>query len=91
MLRMILLVPLWWLYYVLIICFIGAVLGVLSHTLFGLLFQEQPDYGKLASFGFMNGIQYGGVWAGGASFVICFVRGRKEYLRLQGESDESAS
>lgn len=69
-----------WVYFVAIICFAGAVLGVLTHLGYGLIFQDAPDYGYLAAFGFSNGLQYGGVWAGGFAIVLCVMRARKEYL-----------
>lgn len=69
-----------WLYFVLVICFLGAMLGVLSHTAFGLFFMDQPDRGYLAAFGFKNGLRYGSVWAGGLAIVLCVIRARKEYL-----------
>ncbi len=71
-----------------LVCFTGALLGVLSHVLFGLCFMEAPDYGFLASFGLMNGLHYGGLWAGGMAIVLCVLRARKEYLQRQGESGE---
>jgi hypothetical protein len=77
-----------WLYYVLIICFIGAMLGVCSHLLFGLCFMDVPDYVFLAAFGFTNGLTYGGVWAGGFSIVLCVMRARREYLQRHGESEQ---
>ena len=70
-----------WVYFVLIICFIGAMGGVLSHLVFGFLFMDAPDYAFLAAFGFSNGLRYGGVWAGGMAIVLCVLRARKEYLR----------
>ncbi|MGZ0654199.1 hypothetical protein ACWPKO_00350 [Coraliomargarita sp. W4R53] len=76
-----------WLYFVLIICFTGAMLGVLSHLLFGLCFMDDPDYGFLAAFGFTNGLRYGGVWAGGFAIVLTVMRARKEYLQTHGESE----
>jgi len=76
-----------WVYYVAIICFIGAMLGVGSHLLFGLFFMEDPDYAFQAAFGFSNGIRYGGVWAGGFAIVLCVMRARKEYLQQQGARD----
>lgn len=69
-----------WVYYVLVTCFIGAILGVLTHACFGLLFMEEPDYGYLAAFGFQNGLRYGSVWAGGLAIVLCVMRARREYL-----------
>lgn len=69
-----------WVYFVLVICFIGAMLGVLTHILLGPLFVEQTDYGFLVAFGFMNGLKYGSVWAGGFAIVLCVMRARKEYL-----------
>lgn len=77
-----------WLYFLLVICFVGALLGVLTHLLFGLCFMEAPDFGYLAAFGFTNGLQYGGVWAGGFAIVLCVMRARKEYLQTHEESGE---
>ena len=77
-----------WLYFVLVICFAGALLGVLSHMLFGLCFLDAPDYGYLAAFGFSNGLRYGSVWAGGLAIVLCVMRARKEYLQTHAESGE---
>ncbi|MBT64249.1 MAG: hypothetical protein CML13_13670 [Puniceicoccaceae bacterium] len=77
-----------WLYFVLIICFTGAMLGVLSHLLFGLCCMDGPDFGFLAAFGFTNGLTYGGVWAGGLAIVLCVMRARKEYLQRHGESEQ---
>ena len=77
-----------WLYFVLIICFTGAMLGVLTHVLFGLCFMDAPDYAYLAAFGFTNGLTYGGVWAGGFGIVLCVMRARKEYLQAHGESEQ---
>ena len=75
-----------WLYFVLIICLAGSVIGVVSHLLFGLIFMDSPDYGYQAAFGFSNGLRYGGVWAGGFAIVLCVMRARKEYLQAQVES-----
>ncbi len=77
-----------WLYFVAVICFIGAVLGVVTHVVLGPLFVDDPDYGYLAAFGFMNGFRYGGVWAGGFAIVLCVMRARKEYLAKHPESGE---
>ncbi|MEM7790207.1 MAG: hypothetical protein AAF546_02290 [Verrucomicrobiota bacterium] len=78
-----------WLYYVCIICFAGAMLGVLTHMVFAVLFVDNPDYGFYAAFGFTNGFRYGGVWAGGLAIVLCVMRARKEYLaNHQGASQE---
>ena len=75
-----------WLYLVLIICLAGAVIGVVSHLLFGLIFMNAPDYGDQAAFGFSNGLRYGGVWAGGFAIVLCVMRERKEYFQAQAKS-----
>lgn len=77
-----------WLYYVLLTCFLGAIFGVVTHLLFGVLFADEPDYGYLASFGFSNGLRYGVVWAGGFSIVLCVIRARKDYLHKHGKSEE---
>lgn len=72
-----------WIYYAAIICFIGAMAGVVTHLLFAVLFREHADLGYFASFGFMNGLNYGAVWAGGAAIVICVIRARKDYMAKQ--------
>jgi hypothetical protein len=77
-----------WLYYVSIICFTGALIGVVTHLLFGLFVMDAPDYGYQAAFGFSNGLRYGGVWAGGFAIVLCVMRARREYLQQQPESEE---
>ena len=74
-----------WVYFVLVICFGGAMLGVLSHLLVGPFVVDEPDFGYLAAFGFQNGLRYGGVWAGGAAIVLCVMRARKEYLTKHPE------
>lgn len=79
-----------WLYYVLITCLIGALLGVATHVLFGLLFMDGADFGWLAAFGFMNGLRYGSVWAGGLAIVLCVMRARKEYLAKHGKEEETS-
>ncbi len=75
-----------WLRYVATICLVGAVLGVVTHLLFGLFFVDSPDYGYLAAFGFGNGLKYGSVWAGGAAIVLCVMRARREYLAKHPEA-----
>ena len=75
-----------WLYFVLIICLAGAVIGVVSHLLFGLIFMDMPDYERQSALGFSNGLRYGGVWAGGFAIVLWVMRDRKEYLQAQVES-----
>lgn len=72
-----------WLYYVCIICASGALLGMLSHLALGPLFVEDTDFGFLVAFGFLNGLKYAGVWAGGAAIVLCVIRARKNYLASQ--------
>jgi hypothetical protein len=73
-----------WVYFICVICFIGAMVGVLTHLLFAILFKDQPDYAYFASFGFLNGLKYGSVWAGGMSIVLCVMRARQEYLLRKG-------
>lgn len=75
-----------WLRYVATICLVGAVLGLLSHLLFGLCFMDQPDYSYLAALGLMNGLTYGSVWAGGAAIVLCVMRARRNYLAKHPEA-----
>ena len=62
-----------WLYFVCLVCFAGATLGTVSHVLFGLCFVETPDYGHLAALGFLHGLKYSSLWAGGwqSSFAPC--------------------
>jgi hypothetical protein len=72
-----------WLYFVCLVCFFGALAGVLTHLLYGLFFGQGPDFAYYASFGFLNGLKYGSVWAGGAAIVLCVIRARREYLSRQ--------
>lgn len=64
--------------------------GVITHVLFALMFRDQPDLGYYASFGFMNGLNYGGVWAGGAAIVLCVLRARKQYLEKNAGEEVSS-
>ena len=75
-----------WLCIVFTICLAGALLGTLSHSLYGLCFMDKPDYWHLARFGFLNGVRYGGVWSGGLSIVLCVMLARKEYLQRKVKS-----
>ena len=77
-----------WIYFVLVTCFVGAMLGVLTHVALGPLFVDDPDFGFLAAFGFKNGLKYGSVWAGGLAIVLCVMRARKEYLAEHSEEGE---
>jgi hypothetical protein len=76
-----------WVYFVCVICFIGAMAGVATHVLFAFLFQEQADYAYFASFGFLNGLKYGSLWAGGLSIVLCVIKARKKYLVRHGVAE----
>lgn len=75
-----------WLCFVLIICLVGAIIGVVTHLLFGLIFMNTPDYGYQAVLGFFNGLHYGGVWAGGLAIVLCVIRAREEFLEAPFKS-----
>lgn len=55
-------------------------MGVLTHLAYAFVFQDQPDLTYFASFGFLNGLKYGGVWAGGAAIVLCVMRAHKQHL-----------
>jgi len=78
--------PFGWLYYVCLTCFAGAMLGVATHLLFAWLFVESPDQAWYAAFGFMNGLRYAGVWAGGLAIVLCVVKLRKVWLAEHAEA-----
>ncbi len=80
-----------WLYFVCLICFFGAAAGVLTHVLFALFFKDHPDFGYFAAFGFLNGLKYGGVWAGGSAIVLCVLRARKEYLAREATAIEGGA
>lgn len=77
-----------WIYYICIICFIGGMVGVVTHVLWGMAFYEDFDLGYMASLGLIHGLQYAGVWAGGLSIVICVMRARKEWLARQAANSE---
>ena len=80
-----------WLYFVCLICFVGTVLGALSHLLWGLCFYDAPDHGYMLALGVLHGLNYGGVWAGGAAIVLCVIRARKEYMKQEAGLPESES
>lgn len=72
-----------WLYFVCLVCFSGATLGVLSHVLFGLFFVDSPDYAHLAALGFLHGLKYSSLWAGGLAIVLCAMRAHREFQAAQ--------
>ncbi|MFP4673642.1 MAG: hypothetical protein ACLFO5_03520 [Opitutales bacterium] len=77
-----------WLFYVCLICFGGAAFGALTHLGYALFFAgEGADYLFYIAFGFFNGLQYAGVWAGGVSLVLCVMRAREEYLARREKGD----
>lgn len=73
-----------WLYFVSLVCMTGSLLGVSSHLAFALCFVETPDYSYYAALGFLHGLKYGSVWAGGVAVVLCVMRARNEYLKTNG-------
>jgi len=75
-----------WVYYVCWTCLIGASLGLATHMLFALLFEEAPDWGLFAAWGVTRGLKYAGVWAGGLALVLCVMRARREYLAKEGKA-----
>lgn len=68
-----------WLYFVCLICFTGAFLGILTHVVFGLCFVATPDYSYLAALGFLHGLKYSSLWAGGLAIVLCVMRAHREF------------
>ena len=70
-------------YYVCLICLAGAVLGVVSHLLWGWCFYEDFDPAFMAAWGYLHGLKYAGVWAGGTALVLCVMRARREHLQAR--------
>ena len=77
-----------WAYYVCLICFVGALLGVISHVLWGLCLYDDFDAGYMAALGYLHGLKYAGVWSGGTALVLCVIRARGEFLQNQSEQRE---
>jgi hypothetical protein len=72
-----------WAYYVCLICLSGAALGVLSHLLWGWCFYDDFDPVYMTALGYLHGLKYAGVWAGGSALVLCVIRARREFLEKQ--------
>ena len=68
-----------WLYFVCVICFLGVLIGAITHLLFALLFVKNADIVYYASLGCMHGVKYSSLWAGGIALVLCFMRGHKNF------------
>lgn len=41
--------------------------------------MDAPDYTYLAALGFLHGLKYGSVWAGGLAIVLCAMRAHREF------------
>ena len=80
-----------WIFYVCVVCAIGAGLGVLSHVAVGTVFLDGYELSYLAAFGFLNGLKYGSVWAGGVALVLCFIKGHREYEARQRAAADTDS
>lgn len=74
-----------WIYYISLICSLGALLGTMSHLLFALLFVERADFSYYAALGLLHGLKYSSLWAGGLSIVLCVMKARREYLHQHSE------
>ena len=67
------------LYFVCVICFLGVLIGAITHLLFALLFVKNADIVYYASLGCIHGVKYSSLWAGGIAIVLCFMRGHKNF------------
>jgi len=68
----------WFLTYLAIIIGLGAVIGSLLYTTLGLLTHPDLSWSERALYGMRDGSQYAGVWAGGLSLVLCWMKGYKQ-------------
>jgi len=68
-------------YYVFVILLMGTLIGALSHLAIGWLIIDRPDPIFFLARGALNGFYYSGIWAGGVSIVLCFMRGHRERSR----------
>ena len=37
----------------------------------------------MTALGYLHGLKYAGVWAGGSALVLCVIRARREFLEKQ--------
>jgi len=77
-----------WVYYISLVCFAGASLGVVTHFTFAIFLRPGADFAYYAALGFTNGLKYGSVWAGGAGIVLCVIRARREYMSRHSLSEK---
>lgn len=68
------------LYYTAIILAIGSTVGAILFPTVGPFFVDLPFFDLLKK-GLWTGFRYSGVWAGGVAIVLCFIRGRRQYLQ----------
>ncbi len=68
----------WFLIYAAIILVIGTVLGSMVSMLIG-KFNSSLSSTQLAKKGAWVGFRYAGVWAGGTSIILCFIKAYKKY------------
>lgn len=67
----------WFCLYVLMMLAIGAVLGGILFVTIGAFSHPQLAWSERLRMGASDGAFYFGVWAGGMSIVLCFIRGHR--------------
>jgi len=77
--------------YVVVVIFIGAVLGAITFALLGALTHPHLELSYRVAKGILNGAKLAGVWAGGIGIVLCFMQGhRRNRQRSAPQTQEIA-
>ena len=79
----------WFIIYVGGIVALGAVVGSILYAIAGSFSHPDLHWTQRMLFGLRDGSQYAGVWAGGLSIVICFMKGHKQLYIASSETEES--
>lgn len=64
-------------FYVAIILAIGTIIGSIGFVTIGSLLAREYGFEFLLKKGASIGFRYAGVWAGGASIILCFIKAKQ--------------
>ncbi|QYY36846.1 hypothetical protein [Ruficoccus sp. ZRK36] len=68
----------WWAIFTFSFILSGGLLGGMVYLVAGFLGNPEHELSYRLSKGFLNGAEYFGIWAGGLSIVLCWIKAHRE-------------